>query len=97
MVLKLFNMVQANVSFFGQKDAQQVRAIQQMVSDLNVPIEESEMVPTVREADGLALSSRNRYLTTEQARQTGGRFVSVARAGPSGYSGRRDQSGNART
>lgn len=65
VVLKLFNMAQADVSFFGQKDAQQVRIIQQMVSDLNVPIE-IEVVPTVREADGLALSSRNRYLTPEQ-------------------------------
>ena len=65
VVLKLFNMAQADVSFFGQKDAQQVRIIQQMVNDLNVPIE-IEMVSTVREADGLALSSRNRYLTAEQ-------------------------------
>ena len=65
VVLKLFNMVQADVSFFGQKDAQQVRVLQQMVSDLNVPIE-IEVVPTARERDGLALSSRNRYLTPEQ-------------------------------
>src|SRR4051794_29519927 len=65
VVLKLFNIAQADVSFFGQKDAQQVRVIQQMVSDLNVPIE-VEVVPTVREPDGLALSSRNRYLTSEQ-------------------------------
>lgn len=65
VVLKLFNMAQADVSFFGQKDAQQVRVIQQMVTDLNVPIE-IEVVPTAREPDGLALSSRNRYLTPEQ-------------------------------
>jgi pantoate--beta-alanine ligase len=65
VVLKLFNMAQADVSFFGQKDAQQVRVLQQMVGDLNVPIE-IEVVPTAREPDGLALSSRNRYLTPEQ-------------------------------
>jgi pantoate--beta-alanine ligase len=65
VVLKLFNMVQADISFFGQKDAQQARLIQQMVRDLNVPID-IEIVPTLREPDGLAMSSRNRYLSPEQ-------------------------------
>ncbi len=65
VVLKLFNMVQADVSFFGQKDAQQARLIKQMVRDLNVPIE-IDIVPTLREPDGLAMSSRNRYLDAEQ-------------------------------
>ncbi len=65
IVLKLFLAVPADMAFFGQKDFQQVRVIQEMVRDLNVPIE-IVRCPTIREADGLALSSRNRYLSDEQ-------------------------------
>lgn len=67
VVLKLFQMVQADVAFFGQKDGQQARLIQQMVADLNVPVE-VRIAPTVREPDGLAMSSRNAYLDADQRR-----------------------------
>ncbi len=65
VVLKLLNLVQPDRVYFGQKDAQQVRIVQQLVRDLDLPVE--VMVrPTIREPDGLALSSRNRYLDSEQ-------------------------------
>ena len=62
VVLKLFNIVQPNFAFFGQKDAQQVIIIKKMVKDLNVPIKIVQC-PIVREESGLALSSRNKYLS----------------------------------
>lgn len=65
VVLKLFNIVQADNAYFGQKDAQQARVVQQMVRDLHVPIQ-LHFCPIVREPDGLALSSRNQYLDAEQ-------------------------------
>ena len=64
VVLKLFNIVQPNYGFFGQKDAQQVIIIKKMVKDLNVPIDIIQC-PIVREDSGLALSSRNKYLSEE--------------------------------
>ncbi len=68
IVLKLFNMAGADVAYFGQKDYQQAQVVKRMVEDLNVPIA-VRVCPIVREPDGLAMSSRNAYLSPGERQQ----------------------------
>jgi pantoate--beta-alanine ligase len=75
VVAKLLNMVQPDVAYFGQKDAQQVAVVSRMIRDLDIPVR-LEALPTVREPDGLALSSRNRRLDPHER----GRALALSRA-----------------
>jgi pantoate--beta-alanine ligase len=71
IVTKLLNMVGPDAAYFGQKDAQQALVIRKLVSDLNMPVR-IEVCPTIRESDGLALSSRNAYLNDEERERAAG-------------------------
>ena len=73
---KLFNIVAPDAAYFGRKDAQQAIVIRRMVADLNMPLE-IVICPTVREANGLAISSRNQYLTTQQKKDAANIYKSL--------------------
>jgi pantoate--beta-alanine ligase len=89
IVLKLFNMVGADFAYFGQKDYQQVAVIRRMVADLNVPIT-IRMCPIVREADGLAMSSRNAYLSSDDRQRAAALYRSLQHAETLVREGERD-------
>ena len=89
VVAKLFNGVQPQRAYFGQKDAQQAAVIRQMVRDLNFPIE-IVVCPIVREADGLAMSSRNIYLDPDQRKAATVLYRSLSAAKDAYESGERD-------
>ena len=73
---KLFNIVTPDIAYFGQKDAQQAIVIRRMVADLNMPLE-IVICPTVREPTGLAVSSRNKYLTEQQKKDAANIYKSL--------------------
>jgi pantoate--beta-alanine ligase len=91
VVAKLFNVVQAEKAFFGQKDAQQVVIIQNMVSQLNIPTQ-IVVCPIVREPDGLAMSSRNAYLSIEDRTKAPILFRALQQAQAEFHAGKRDVS-----
>lgn len=88
VVLKLFGIVQPDRAYFGQKDAQQLAVIDRMVRDLNVPVE-IVPVPTVREPDGLALSSRNKHLSPAERQIAPALYHALSRAAEQIASGER--------
>jgi pantoate--beta-alanine ligase len=95
VVTKLLNMVAPDVAYFGQKDAQQAVVIKRLVRDLNIPVR-IEVCPTVREPDGLAMSSRNVYLDAEQRERALGLSRALAAAERAAAAGERDAGAIAR-
>jgi len=90
IVTKLFNIVQPSRAYFGQKDGQQLAIIRRLVRDLSSPVEIVDC-PTVREASGLAMSSRNQYLTPEQREQASYIYRSLQHAQRAFIAGSRDR------
>ena len=78
MVAKLFGVVCPDAAYFGEKDYQQLAVIKRMVADLNMPVNVIGL-PTVREENGLAMSSRNRYLTEDESAAAAGIFEALTR------------------
>ncbi|NET01410.1 MAG: bifunctional pantoate--beta-alanine ligase/(d)CMP kinase [Sphaerospermopsis sp. SIO1G2] len=91
IVTKLFNLVQPDRAYFGQKDGQQLAIIKCLVADLNLPVE-IVACPTVREASGLALSSRNQYLTATEKEQATVLYRGLHKAEAAFHTGVRDSS-----
>ena len=91
IVTKLFNLVQPDRAYFGQKDGQQLAVIRRLVADLDLPVE-IVACPTVREASGLALSSRNQYLTATEKEQASVLYRGLQRAESAFHAGERDSS-----
>jgi pantoate--beta-alanine ligase len=89
IVLKLFHLVPADFAYFGRKDYQQALVIRRMVADLNVPIT-VRVCPIVREPDGLAMSSRNRYLSAAERRRALAIYESLQIAALMAGEGERD-------
>lgn len=79
VVIKLFNIIEPHIAYFGQKDYQQALIIKQMVKDLNIPID-IKLLPIVREKDGLAMSSRNKYLSEKERKEAVCLYESLVKA-----------------
>ena len=91
VVLKLFNIVRPDRAYFGEKDMQQLAVIRRMVADLNIPVEIAA-VPTVREPDGLAISSRNQHLNSAERKAAPVLYRALEEAVKRIRSGERDAS-----
>ncbi|MFO7322953.1 MAG: pantoate--beta-alanine ligase [Chloroflexota bacterium] len=89
VLTKLFHLTQPDLAYFGQKDAQQVVVVRRMVRDLNFPLE-IVVCPTTREADGLAMSSRNRYLSPEERQHAASIYQALQAAAALYEDGERD-------
>jgi pantoate--beta-alanine ligase len=92
IVAKLFNIVSPDIAYFGQKDAQQAIIIKRMIEDLNMPVK-IKVMPIVREPDGLAMSSRNIYLSPQERKDAAVLYASLIRAKKLIIEGKKDPQG----